>query len=137
MIAGFNEFSAINEAKANTALVLTDINFDNTNKEDCLMGCYIKTLLVANKVKNFVDAGRYYARIVAPLTQQKADDAIDNIATALKSDKNFISHFNVNLEYANEEYYSNPWLPPITGTGYLTIFPVEGGGGWRLQVSNI
>ena len=79
----------------------------------------------------------FFATLVAPMTQQKADDTIDNVATALKSDKSFSSYFNVNLEYANEEYYSNPWLSPITGTGYLTIFPVEGGGGWRLQISNI
>lgn len=133
----FQEIDKLNEAKSNIALVLTEYTFDNSNEMSCLMKCYIKSLFTLNKVKKFIAANRYYAKIIVPMPEDKAEVFMDKITTILKADANFMSYFTVSMEYNKNDYFSGPWLAPKPMSVYINISAMNGRDRWRLQVSDL
>jgi hypothetical protein len=139
MIKTFDTFDFINEAKSNnTAIVFTCIDFNSSDNESTLMGCYIKALLTINKVKFFHgNTIKYYAEVVSPLNIKKCEEVINNVNNALKDDIKFAKHYTVSKEFYLEEYSGTPFLQPLNESYYILIRSEDGSKGWRLQISNI
>ena len=137
MISNFDNFTQINEEKENIFIVFTESNFDSRNEESTLMACYIKSLLQANKIKQFYDAGRFYAKIMCPITVKKGEEIIDKIYDIIKNEKSFISYYNVSMKYCTSQYSRDPFLTPMVMTKYLSIIELNGNAVWNLQISKI